>query len=157
MASLLFSDLSVITGCLSPGKGSFTIQLGHMWALVDCYIIHYDQSLFFLCHCQSVAPCSQTLLAATISQVNQKDALPPSNASVLSCVHLVFTPTLHLQFKTRQHLCRFASTVLSNIKPCIMPPFDSDAFIIGVDNQSSRCMDSNINHFTNVQWPKMWH
>ena len=60
----------------------------------------------------------------------------------------------HLWFKTRQHLCSFASTVLSSIKPCIMPPFDSYAFIIGVDNHASRCMDSNLNHFTDVQWPK---
>ena len=35
-----------------------------------------------------------------------------------------------------------------------MPPFHSDAFIINVDNHVSWCMDSNINHFTNVRWPK---
>ena len=35
-----------------------------------------------------------------------------------------------------------------------MPPFNYDAFIIGVDNHSSWCMDSNINHFTKVWWPK---
>ena len=29
-------------------------------------------------------------------------------------------------------------------------PFDTDAFIIGVDNHATRCMDSNKKHFTNL-------
>ena len=41
-----------------------------------------------------------------------------------------------------------------DIEPCIMPPFDSDAFIIGVDNHASCCMDANVNHFTNLRRPK---
>ena len=63
-------------------------------------------------------------------------------------------PYHHMCFKTRQQLCNFASIVSSCIEHCIMPPFDSDVFIIGVDNHVYRCMDSNINHFTNVRRPK---
>ena len=41
-----------------------------------------------------------------------------------------------------------------SIKPCIMPPFDSDAFILGVHNHSSCCMDAKVNHFTNLRRSK---
>ena len=44
----------------------------------------------------------------------------------------------HLQFKTRKHLCSPASTVSYGIKPCIMPPFNSDVFIIGVESHASQ-------------------
>ena len=53
-----------------------------------------------------------------------------------------------------QQLFSFASAVWSSIKTCILPPLDSDAFIIGVDNLASRCIDSNIYCFTNVRHPK---
>ena len=48
--------------------------------------------------------------------------------------YCTWLPCWHLQLKTRQHLSSFASTVSSGIKSCIMPPFNSDAFIIGMDN-----------------------
>ena len=92
----LYSDPSGMAGCLSHDRGGTNIKLEHRFTLNYCCAVLQDQSLFLSCHCQSVAPHSQTLSMATLSQVHQMDALPPSNTSVLSCAHLALTQTLHL-------------------------------------------------------------
>ena len=59
-------------------------------------------------------------------------------------------------FRVDSHMQGLMSCIAlpGDTKPCIMPPFNSDAFIIGVDNHASRCMNANVNHFTKLQHPK---
>ena len=97
---------------------------------------------FLFWHCKSVAPNNQALYLIMLYQVHQEDIL---------CTWLSHC---HLYFKTRLHSWIFTSTVLSGFKPCIIPMFNSDVFIIGVDNHASRCMDSNISQFTIKRLPK---
>ena len=42
----------------------------------------------------------------------------------------------------------------SGIEPVVMPPFDSDAFIIGIDNHASRCMGNHKKHFFSLKQTK---
>ena len=42
----------------------------------------------------------------------------------------------------------------SGIEPVAMPPFNSDAFIIRIDNHLSRCIDHCKKHFTDLKWTK---
>ena len=120
--------------------------------MISCYSFF---SIVGLWH-HAMKYCSKLWLLKSIKRMPYHLGLPvychvPIMHSHKYCSQLTWH---HLQFKTWKHLCSFASTVSSGIEPCIMPPFDSDAFIIGVDKHASRCMDSNMNHFTNVQRPK---
>ena len=42
----------------------------------------------------------------------------------------------------------------SGIEPVVMPLFDSNDFIIGIDNHASRCMDNCKEHFSNLTQSK---
>ena len=79
---------------------------------------------------------------------------------LLSCVHHVLAQILNPAYLPSPAI-NFASTVSSGIKPCIMPPFNSDPFIIGVANHASSCM---LKHQSTPQWETtknakfiLWH
>ena len=79
--------------------------------------------------------------------VCQCSVMCPSVECTSSVPAFLFSPAA--QDKTK--IVQIYFDHVAGIKSCNMPPFDSDAFIIDVDNHASRCNGSNINHFTNVR------